>query len=102
MGVGEVMIVRKEMSLVRSEFDRQLTRLADRLSLSVQTSGEGYQLRGPGSFCVRMGLLQLPPRQIASIRLPVMQVEIDFVEATAGEVEHFTRLFDLYFRKGGG
>lgn len=45
----------------------------------------------------------LPPRQIALIRMPRMQIHYRFAPATAeAEREAFMRYFDLYMQRGGG
>ncbi|WP_426417724.1 hypothetical protein [Aestuariirhabdus sp. LZHN29] len=95
-------VISKEMSLVPDEFRRQLARLAERLTLAVEREQNRYHLTGPDSLRVCIDLEQLPPRRIASISLPVMQVRIEFLDATSEQFAEFKHCFDLYFRKGGG
>ena len=44
----------------------------------------------------------LPPRRIALITLPRLQVSFDFGGLDAAARHHFMRYFDLYTQRGGG
>jgi hypothetical protein len=44
----------------------------------------------------------LPPRRIALITLPRLQVRFEFVGTTAEQRVQFLRYFDLYMQRGGG
>jgi hypothetical protein len=44
----------------------------------------------------------LPPRQIALIRMPRLQVRYRFERVGAQARAHFMRHFDLYMQRGGG
>ena len=67
-------------------------------------------LLGPGRARVDLdggGHLQLawetlPPRQIALIRLPRLQVRYRFEDVAADARSQFMQYFDLYMQRGGG
>lgn len=44
----------------------------------------------------------LPPRKIALITLPRLQVLFEFASTTADQRVQFLRYFDLYMQRGGG
>jgi hypothetical protein len=44
----------------------------------------------------------LPPRRIALVQLPRMQVAFAFEDTTREERLAFMRYFDLYMQRGGG
>jgi hypothetical protein len=45
---------------------------------------------------------ELPPRQIALIRLPRMQVDYRFEGVEPVDRDEFMRVFDLHIQRGGG
>lgn len=55
---------------------------------------------GDGSLELRWQAL--PPRQIALIRMPRLQVSYRFNDVAAAERARFMRRFDLYMQRGGG
>ena len=44
----------------------------------------------------------LPPRRIALLSMPRLQVQFDFINTRAEERRLFMRYFDLYMQRGGG
>ncbi len=44
----------------------------------------------------------LPPRQIALVRLPRLQVGFEFIDVSEAARQAFMRYFDLYTQRGGG
>lgn len=67
------------------------------------------QLSAPGQAQVAIadGVLQLrwttlPPRQIALVRMPRLQVQFRFDGVPAPQRQAFMDYFDLYMLKGGG
>lgn len=44
----------------------------------------------------------LPPRQIALVRLPRMQVRFEFDDVAIDARQRFLRHFDLFMQRGGG
>lgn len=68
-----------------------------------------WRRTGPGEAEVTVGdgrlLLAwqvLPPRQIALIRMPRLQVRYRFENVDAGARSRFMQYFDLYLQRGGG
>lgn len=55
---------------------------------------------GPGGL--RLDWTVLPPRQIALMRMPRLQVRYAFDGLTPAEQQAFMRRFDLHIQKGGG
>ena len=72
----------------------------------------GHRLaqQGPGQALIQLdhgGTLQLrwqvlPPRQIALVRIPRLQVDFQFERADAQTRSRFMRRFDLFLQRGGG
>jgi hypothetical protein len=59
------------------------------------------QVALPGGT-LRLRWAALPPRQIALIRMPRLQVSYRFDGPSADERARFMRRFDLYMQRGGG
>jgi hypothetical protein len=71
--------------------------------------GHALELGAPGEGRVSIGAgylhLQwqaLPPRQIALIRMPRLQVSYRFDAVSDADRAAFMRYFDLYMQRGGG
>lgn len=58
----------------------------------------------PGPTCPKLHLVwaPLPPRRIALITLPRLQVSFDFGSADEATRHAYMRHFDLYTQRGGG
>lgn len=56
---------------------------------------------GPAGV-LQLSWTELPPRQIALIRLPRLQVHYRFEGVEAAARADFMRYFDLYMQRGGG
>jgi len=73
------------------------------------THGHPLQMAAQGVAVVRLGAgtltlrwRELPPRQIALIRLPRMQVDYRFDGVEPATRDEFMRVFDLHIQRGGG
>lgn len=55
-----------------------------------------------GAKTVTITLGPQQQRRIASLRLPFVVVEFEFVGFTAAELEDFMQRFERYFQRGGG
>ena len=71
--------------------------------------GHAVVLDAPGRACIaiRTGTLQidwheLPPRRIALLHLPRMQMRYEFRGVGPVERQRFMKRFDLYLQRGGG
>lgn len=51
---------------------------------------------------LRLAWRELPPRQIALMRMPRMAVSFRFEGSSAEARQAFMRYFDLYMQRGGG
>jgi hypothetical protein len=71
--------------------------------------GHSLALPAPGRACIAIGggnlaldWQVLPPRSLALVRLPRMQVRYAFDGVGADERERFMKRFDLHMQRGGG
>jgi hypothetical protein len=71
--------------------------------------GHRWQLTGPGQARVDIGdgrldlhWVELPPRRIALMSLPRLQVTYRFDGLDADGRSRFMQYFDLYMQRGGG
>jgi hypothetical protein len=55
---------------------------------------------GPGRLHLRW--TELPPRRIALVRMPRLEVHYQFIDLPADMRVRFMRYFDLYCQRGGG
>ena len=69
--------------------------------LQLAAGGDGAEVRiGTGRLQLRWQVL--PPRQIALLRMPRLQVHYAFSGLADAERQAFMRHFDLYTQRGGG
>ena len=68
--------------------------------LLIEGKSARVDLDGGGHLTLRWEVL--PPRQIARMQLPRMQVSYAFEGLTEGQRQTFMRHFDLYMQRGGG
>jgi hypothetical protein len=93
-------IVRFEMAITPAEFRRlayllpgaKQVRLEETSATCTQTDGRRW----------RITLSNPRLRRLASLNLPISDVEIDMAGYSALEVQHFLERFHLVFRRGGG
>ena len=93
-------VVRFEMAITPAEFRRlvyllpgsQDVRLDEMSATCEQTNGHRW----------RITLSNTRMRSLASLKLPIAEVEIEMTGYSKSEVDHFLEQFHLVFRKGGG
>ena len=93
-------VVRFEMAITPAEFRRlvyllpgsQQVRLDEMSATCEQTNGQRW----------RITLSNARRRSLASLKLPIAEVEIEMTGYSKSEVEHFLEQFHLVFRRGGG
>jgi hypothetical protein len=93
-------IVHFEMAITPAEFRRltyllpgaQRVRLEDMSATCEQTDGQRWQIT----------LSNARTRSLASLELPIADVEIEMRGYSASEFQHFLEQFHLVFRRGGG
>ena len=89
----------REMGCTRAEFERWLpgaTRFAQ-----VDSDGATYRVHVDEGV-VEISLIEMAPRRIASISLPVLSVTFRFIDIDAEGRAAFLGFFDRYTRRGGG
>jgi hypothetical protein len=91
--------LRREMGCTREEFLRWLPG-ASRYAPIVLNGNLHRVLLDDGA--VEISIAELPPRHIASITLPVLEVRFRFVGMDAAARAAFLEYFDHYTRRGGG
>ena len=91
--------LRREMGCTQDEFLRWLPG-ASRHAPIVMTGDVHRVLSNQGT--VEIMITPLPPRRIASITLPVLEVRFRFVGMDAPARGAFLEYFDHYTRRGGG
>lgn len=91
--------LRREMGCTREEFLRWLPG-ATRHAPIVQNGDMHRVLLDDGT--VEISIAELPPRRIASITLPVLEVSFQFIGMDAKTRAVFLEYFDHYTRRGGG
>lgn len=91
----------REYGCTVAEWARDLPGAVGAHRLDSVTASQAQVLLARGG-CLHLQWLPLPPRQIALVRLPRLQVDFRFdavpPEARAG----FMRYFDLFMQRGGG
>jgi hypothetical protein len=65
------------------------------------TQGQCLHIRLPEG-AVQIDWQVLPPRAIALLRMPRLQVRFDFGEVPDDARQRFMQRFDLYMQRGGG
>lgn len=91
--------VTREMGCTRAEFERWLpgaTRYA-----RIESSGATHRVYVADGI-VEISLIELAPRRIASIVVPVLSVSFRFIDINPEGRDAFLDFFDRYTRRGGG
>ena len=91
--------LRREMGCTRNEFLRWLPGASKHAPIVM--NGDVWRVlseHGP----VEVRIAELPPRRIASITLPVLEVRFRFIGMDADARAAFLDYFDHYTRRGGG
>lgn len=89
----------REMGCTREEFLRWLPG-ATRNAPVISNGDLHTVLSDQGT--VEISIVELPPRRIASITLPVLGVRFRFVGMAEAQWLRFLTYFDHYTRRGGG
>ena len=93
-------VVRFEMAVTPAEFRRlvyllpgtQQVRLDEMSATCEQANGQRW----------RITLSSARMRSLASLKLPIAEVEIEMTGYSKSEAEHYLEQFHLVFRRGGG
>lgn len=91
--------LQRQMALGAAEFLNLLPRAVAPLSYLIEGSVVSVAL---GNGQVRITFTQLQPRRIASISLPVLQVEMTASGVEESDLSGFIARFDRSFQRGGG
>ena len=98
-GDADEVALQREMGCTREEFLRWLpgaTRHAP-----MQISADKAVVHA-GDATVEISFIQAPPRSIALVSMPVLQVSFRFSGAGTSAYCEFMAYFDLYTSRGGG
>ncbi len=89
----------REMGCTADELRRWLPGASGGRAVAWRADGADVRI---GSGRLHLDWQVLPPRRIASIVLPRLQVRFDFDGVGVDERRGFMRFFDLYTHRGGG
>jgi hypothetical protein len=67
----------------------------------MQLNADNAVLR-TGGATIEISFTQAPPRRIALVSMPVLEVSFRFSGAGANAYREFMAYFDLYTKRGGG
>ena len=98
-GDAEELALHREMGCTREEFLRWLPGATRHAPMQVHAD---KALVHAGDTTVEISYTQAPPRRIALISMPVLQVSFRFSGADANAYREFMAYFDLYTKRGGG
>jgi hypothetical protein len=103
--VSEAIIFKREMGITHREFLYTLQRAVEGRTYQVR-DGEGKR---DGRIDIEDGdnsiVIHLPAqrvRRIATIKLPITDVEYHFVGHTQDEADRVMRRFEIHYQRGGG
>ena len=89
----------REMGCTREEFLRWLPGATRHATMQLH---DDKAIVHAGEATVEIVFTQAPPRRIALVSLPVLQVAFRFSGAGMGAYREFMAYFDLYTKRGGG
>ena len=89
-----------DMGLSEKDFDSVLPNAVK--PYEVQITDTGYSLENDSGLKVIIDKTVMPPRVIASARLPRMMVVLTFDGHTEADVKEFMKRFNRYIHRGGG
>ena len=98
-GDAEELALHREMGCTLEEFLRWLPGATRHAPMQVHAD---KALVHAGDTTVEISYTQAPPRRIALISMPVLQVSFRFSGADANAYREFMAYFDLYTKRGGG
>jgi hypothetical protein len=90
----------REQSVSEADWLRCLPGAVRDHALSLPAPGEAVVSIGPGTLQLKWTVL--PPRRMALIQLPRMNIRYRFDGVDAAVRQTFMRYFDLYTHRGGG
>ena len=90
----------REYGCTESEWLRWLPNAVREHVLTMAEPGAAEVTSGSGLLRLRWAVL--PPRQIALVRLPRLQVSFSIEAVDEASQREFLRYFDLYLQRGGG
>lgn len=96
---ADVFALEREMGCTREEFMRWLPGATRQAPLRMSAEKAVLSV---GNATVEIAFTQAPPRRIALLSMPVLNVSIRFSGAEAGAYREFIDYFDLYMKRGGG
>lgn len=91
----------REYGFTPAEWARDLPRAVGAHALVRAAPGQGL-VELPGGGRLHLAWTELPPRQIALVRMPRLQVDFRFERADAVARQAFMKPFDLMLQRGGG
>jgi len=91
--------LQREMGCTREEFLRWLPGATRHAAMQVCSNKAVVRA---GEATVEISFTQAPPRRIALMSMPVLQVSFRFSGAGASAYREFMAYFDLYTKRGGG
>jgi hypothetical protein len=98
-GEADELTLHREMGCTREEFVRWLPGATRHAPMQM---GVDNAVVHAGKTTVEISFTQAPPRRIARISTPVLNVSFRFSGAGAGAYRDFMSYFDLYTSRGGG
>jgi hypothetical protein len=93
----------REMGCTQREFEHWLPGATRNAVIDRRQQGaavEHYITASGGTLII--ATTELPPRRIALMRMPVLQVRFHFIDMAQAMRADFLHYFDLYTRRGGG
>ena len=97
--MSEATTIELDMGLSEKDFDSVLPNAVKPYVVTEQDSG---YLLNDGEQHIHIEKTVLPPRAIASIRLPRMMVVLKFSDHTEQQTAAFMQRFNRYMHRGGG
>jgi hypothetical protein len=90
----------REQSVTEAEWLRCLPGAVGHHALSLPSAGQAVV--GIGAGTLQLNWTVLPPRRMALVQLPRMNIGYRFDGVDAAARQTFMRYFDLYTHRGGG
>lgn len=98
--MSENTIIELEMGLSEKDFDDVLTNATK--PYVIQATSTGYNLENDQQQKIIIEKKVLPPRVIASFKLPRMMVVLTLEGHDESAIEAFMKRFNRYMHRGGG
>jgi hypothetical protein len=98
-GDTDTYALRREMGCTREEFLRWLPGATRQAPMQMHADKAVVQV---GNARIEFTFTAAPPRRIARVSIPVLEVTFQFSGADASAYREFMAYFDLYTKRGGG